>query len=467
MSLINDLVLEVDRRRSAGGAASGPDLEQLRPVRERQRVLPSSKRAGPDLLRPSVALVALACVVFAAFQLRIQPDRRQAETGRILSAPAEKQAGGPAVGAAPHAIPPQPSTLTHARVRRISTEPVATGTRLRIELDRKVDYAIRGAGLRRELQIVLDAAALEEPIGPLALRATSIRAFQALQDQHRLHLHLSLAEASPVQGQWVETQSSATLLIDIPSARKLDKPVRAEANLSASPGRPASQASDTSGAKAADAKPAGKAMAIAPSAADAERRRREAQQAAAKALVSSARSARSKANRSVAIQRYRGALEADPENASIRFELTETLLEAGRREEALEQIDQMRATQAHDPQWVMLHARILAEEDLAKAVATLDAAGTAPRRAPEVHAMAAAYAQRAGDHESAARRYESLIRLYPGKASLWLGLGISLEALGRPGEASDAYRIALEMGGLPNASRSWITSRVADLSGKG
>lgn len=471
MSLINDLVLEVDRRRSAGGKNGGPALEQLRPVRGRQRRLPASKSSRPDLLRPAVAIAALLCISVAAFKLHIQPDRLQAETGRILPGVSEQQAGGPAVGAAPGAVPALISSVAPARVRRILSEPATTGTRLRIEMDRRVDYEIRGAGLRRELQIVLDASVLEAPIGPLALRETPIRAFQALQQSGRLHLHLSLAEASPVQGQWLETRDAATLLIDIPSAGAAEKRARARAELAtlqprrAAPPKPQSS-SPASVAARPDSEPE-KAMAIAPSAADAERRRRERQRAQAEAIVASARSARSEADPSVAVQRYRSALEADPGNADIAFELTETLQEAGLREEALLQIDRMRAAGAHASKWVMLHARILAEHDLAKAVATLDAAGANPRHAPEVHAMAAAYAQRAGDHDDAARRYESLIRLYPGKASLWLGLGISLEAQGRPGEAGDAYRIALEMGGLPNASRSWITSRVADLAGKG
>ena len=113
----------------------------------------------------------------------------------------------------------------------------------------------------------------------------------------------------------------------------------------------------------------------------------------------------------------------------------------------------------------MLHAHLLeSSQRRDQAIELLDRAGFSLTEAPDVHALAAAYLQRAGQHELAIDRYETIVRRYPQKSQWWMGLGISLEARKRNAEAVDVYRIAMQIGDLPRPTRQWLSGRVEALS---
>jgi MSHA biogenesis protein MshN len=78
------------------------------------------------------------------------------------------------------------------------------------------------------------------------------------------------------------------------------------------------------------------------------------------------------------------------------------------------------------------------------------------------HALAAAVAQRAGRHQLAVVEYGAALRFAPTDAVAWVGLGISLQALGRDAEALAAYRGATrEM--LSAELRGFVDSRIRAL----
>jgi Flp pilus assembly protein TadD len=58
------------------------------------------------------------------------------------------------------------------------------------------------------------------------------------------------------------------------------------------------------------------------------------------------------------------------------------------------------------------------------------------------HLLLALAHRQAGDHAAAAEVYRRLSEVAPGRARVWLGLGVSLEALERFDEATTAYRRA-------------------------
>ena len=73
----------------------------------------------------------------------------------------------------------------------------------------------------------------------------------------------------------------------------------------------------------------------------------------------------------------------------------------------------------------------------------LSAAG---ERSADFQGFAGALLNRAGRAAEAVDRYQTATRLSPGDGRWWAGLGIALEATGRPTEARDAY---LKARGLP------------------
>jgi len=77
--------------------------------------------------------------------------------------------------------------------------------------------------------------------------------------------------------------------------------------------------------------------------------------------------------------------------------------------------------------------------DPAGALSTLDRV-PAGHRDPAYHALAAAVAQRAGRHDLAVAEYGATLRSAPDNAAAWVGLGVSLQALGRNEQALAAYQ---------------------------
>jgi MSHA biogenesis protein MshN len=79
------------------------------------------------------------------------------------------------------------------------------------------------------------------------------------------------------------------------------------------------------------------------------------------------------------------------------------------------------------------------------------------------HALAAAVAQRAGQHDRAIAEYGEALRSAPGNAVAWVGLGVSLQALGRNEQALAAYRGAAQ-GALSADLRRFVNSRIEALT---
>jgi MSHA biogenesis protein MshN len=118
---------------------------------------------------------------------------------------------------------------------------------------------------------------------------------------------------------------------------------------------------------------------------------------------------------------------------------------------------------AFDPRrFAPMAAQLQAElGDPTGALRTLDRVPT-PARDQTYHSLTAAVAQRAGQHELAVAEYGAALRFGPSNSVVWVGLGVSLQALGRNQEALDAYRSAA--GGTLSAElRRFTQGRINEL----
>jgi MSHA biogenesis protein MshN len=86
----------------------------------------------------------------------------------------------------------------------------------------------------------------------------------------------------------------------------------------------------------------------------------------------------------------------------------------------------------------------------------------AERRDPAYHALAAAVAQRAGRHELAVAEYGTRLRSAPDDAAAWVGLAVSLQALGRNPQALEAYLGAARFP-LGAELRRFVESRIREM----
>ncbi|MCG8610596.1 MAG: tetratricopeptide repeat protein [Pseudomonadales bacterium] len=96
-----------------------------------------------------------------------------------------------------------------------------------------------------------------------------------------------------------------------------------------------------------------------------------------------------------------------------------------------------------DPDVRLLHARALVQTGNASEALSILAGRIPPVEAhADYHALLAALYQQLNLHESAIQYYAQLVNVYPDSGDWWVGLGISLEAIGKRQSAVQAYRRA-------------------------
>jgi tetratricopeptide (TPR) repeat protein len=114
----------------------------------------------------------------------------------------------------------------------------------------------------------------------------------------------------------------------------------------------------------------------------------------------------------------------------------------------------------------LLLARVRMEQgrDL-DAITVLESQKPLARDYSDYYALLAALYQRVARHADAARIYQGLVEVFPGRAVWWMGLGISLQSLDKPAGALTAYRRALKAQGLQPELKKFVQQRIRLLGG--
>jgi MSHA biogenesis protein MshN len=157
-------------------------------------------------------------------------------------------------------------------------------------------------------------------------------------------------------------------------------------------------------------------------------------------------------------------LALDPAHDAARQTLVALLLEAKRVDEAAALLQDGLAVHPENTGFAMLLARIMVERgDASTALFVLQRHAEPPDRNPDFHAFAAALHQRLGRHAEAIEQYETALRLAPSAGVWWIGLGISLQAAGRPKDALDAYTRARMAGNVSPELLGFVDQRLKQL----
>jgi MSHA biogenesis protein MshN len=157
------------------------------------------------------------------------------------------------------------------------------------------------------------------------------------------------------------------------------------------------------------------------------------------------------------------ALKADPAHAPARQAYVALLLEQGRVEQARDMLQAGVAANASHAPFALALARIhVQQREYAAALQVLDNAGPAAQ-GTDFQALRAVVLQRMGRHADAVNAYQQALRIGPQNAATWMGLGISLEALGHRPEAAQAYKRALGAGALAAEVRDYAEARIRAL----
>lgn len=165
-------------------------------------------------------------------------------------------------------------------------------------------------------------------------------------------------------------------------------------------------------------------------------------------------------------QALRRALAADAGHAQAREMLVGQLLRRGELAEAGELLREGLGLAPRNARFAKLYARLLVEQNaVPTAIHILRSALPPMAQDPEYHALLAALYQRQGEHRAAAGLYRDLVKLRGDVAVWWVGLGVSLESLGKPAEARLAYTQAGRLPRLDAALRQYVKTRLRALGG--
>jgi MSHA biogenesis protein MshN len=158
---------------------------------------------------------------------------------------------------------------------------------------------------------------------------------------------------------------------------------------------------------------------------------------------------------------FAAAIAIDPAHEAARQALVALRLEGRRVDDARRLLQEGLAINPANVQFATVLARIFAERrDYATALETMQgAAGAAATGNADYQVLRATILQRLKRHADAVDAYQAALRLQGLNAPAWIGLGISLEALGKRAEAAQSFRHALEVGALPEDLRAFAEQR--------
>lgn len=152
-----------------------------------------------------------------------------------------------------------------------------------------------------------------------------------------------------------------------------------------------------------------------------------------------------------------------PRHEAARQTLVSLLVEGGRQPEAIRHL--MFATNL-DPRQVnmaMLLARLQIENG-GNALATLERSLPYAESNADYRALMAGVLQRANRHKEAVDHYQAAVRLQPGNAVWWMGMGISLQTDKRNAEAKAAFQRAHDSGRLSQELQNFVERRLQQLN---
>jgi MSHA biogenesis protein MshN len=152
-------------------------------------------------------------------------------------------------------------------------------------------------------------------------------------------------------------------------------------------------------------------------------------------------------------------LQAAPRHEAARQTLVGLLVENKRADEAQQLLQAGLALDPRQPSMAMLLARLQIEKG-GSGIDTLIKTLPYANNNPEYHAFLAGALQRDGRHKEAGEQYEAALRGAPNHGVWWMGLGISLQAEKRNGEAILAYERARDTGTLSAQLKSFVERRL-------
>ncbi|MFT5782177.1 MAG: MSHA biogenesis protein MshN [Pseudomonas sp.] len=180
--------------------------------------------------------------------------------------------------------------------------------------------------------------------------------------------------------------------------------------------------------------------------------------------ISQARQALLEQNYPSAIAQLQTLHQRQTSNSEVARLLAQAYLANGQPQQLLSWLPAQLQARPQDSELRMLLARAqLQTGAMPAAVATLQQNSPPLAAEPSYHALLAASYQQTRQWQQSAALYQQLVNMRPSQATWQLGLAIALEQLENPDDAAKHYSLALEGQGLDISSRSFAAERAATL----
>jgi MSHA biogenesis protein MshN len=161
---------------------------------------------------------------------------------------------------------------------------------------------------------------------------------------------------------------------------------------------------------------------------------------------------------------FAGALAASPGHEAARQALVAMQLEQRRIDEARRLLQEGVALHPGNARFASVLARVYLErKDYAGALGAVSGLKGPAQGDPEIQAISGTALQRLGRHAEAVEAFRGSLRREPQNGAVWMGLGISLEVLGKKSDAAEAFQRAAASGSLSTDARGYAEQRARQL----
>lgn len=167
-------------------------------------------------------------------------------------------------------------------------------------------------------------------------------------------------------------------------------------------------------------------------------------------------------------QKLLDAIAIYPGHIKAREILAGTYIKSGRVIEAGDLLQEGSELVPEHALFTQLQARLMLEQNqLQQAIELLEKKAPAVNIHPQYHALLAAAYQRNKQHVRAVEQYQAVLKVVPVSGVWWVGMAISLEALGQQAEARQAYQQAKNTGRLTAELLRYTDHRLVALRDSG
>lgn len=438
MSLINDMLRDLDQRKSA--------YPQQQGVAEGVRVTPAANSRDRRFARNWVWLVAVVSVLMLlafAWHLygELEPRVLQNSTPLVAENNTASEAFEPAASQVAQRQAPAFSDILAVEVHAVTG-----GARIEISLSAPVQHRV----LRNGQQLIIDlpATRLTEAL-PNLTRHPLISAVDVLTHAAGIQLEVDVTRPVNLQTSMVSKQQTL-LVVELIAVENESRGLAVDVAETAVQTNAGAVVADTPriGSATASFEKTSRQLTLA------ERDKQANQQA-----LQDMRNGRTQ----VALQQLTQLLDGYPEAHQSRATLIALRISQGQLDQAQQLLSQGLQLAPEQLAFIKLKARILLSQQRPAAAVTELERHQQGEQDQEYLALLASAAQRDGQHQRAATLYQQLLQMNDRQAPWWIGLAISQEALNQKNAALNAYWQARELPGISPALKRYAEGRIKQL----